>query len=116
MSGNIGEICWDAYDETTYAKRVQAGTITKILLCVIQIDLLLVVDALVRVLMVLQIQFSVGVLREVVFLRRINTRGYGLFETSIKNYSIYPKTRSPCRISSVKKASSASMTFLGMDS
>ena len=29
MSGNIGEICWDAYDETTYTKRVQAGTITK---------------------------------------------------------------------------------------
>lgn len=29
MSGNIGEICWDAYDEATYAKRVQAGTITK---------------------------------------------------------------------------------------
>ena len=31
-------------------------------------------------------------------------------------YSIYPKTRSPCRISSVKNASSASMIFLGMDS
>jgi len=28
MSGNIGEICWDAYDENTYAKRVQDGTIT----------------------------------------------------------------------------------------
>ena len=29
MSGNIGEICWDAYDETTYAKRAKAGTIIK---------------------------------------------------------------------------------------
>ena len=29
MSGNIGEIRWDAYDEDTYAKRAKAGTTKK---------------------------------------------------------------------------------------
>ena len=29
MTGNIAEICWDAYDETTYLKRLEQGNISK---------------------------------------------------------------------------------------